>query len=367
VILKRLRLYNFRVYQEQTFSPEPGLNLLTGLNGAGKTAVLEALHLLSAARSFRTKRERELCYWGQTQCQIEGHFTSDSNNKRSLSLSWQKEDGEWSKKAGFQGDSVARLSDFLGCVPMSLFTPSDLSLVNGSPSARRRYLDLMLSKMFPLHLQELARLKQVLGSRNALLRQGRGPRELAPWNKLLFQLSLTVGARRESLATQLSELCCDFLSQLTDDPSGITLEYRRCWPQDWDSFSARLRELQEREQKRGSTLLSPQQDDLEIQRRERSLRTYGSQGEQRLVALCLRLSEAKQLALQKNESAILLLDDALSEFDPEKRERLLALLPQFSQVFLTSAQPLRSTPSTFQVYQVREGVIQNATKLKVLE
>ena len=136
MVVQRLRLFNFRVYQEQVFSPAPGLNVLTGSNGAGKTAILEALHLLSAARSFRARRENELCRWSQSNCLIEGDFRTDLNHGRHLSLSWQRADGEWKKEASFQGDKVAKLADFLGCVPLSLFTPDDLELVSGSPSVR---------------------------------------------------------------------------------------------------------------------------------------------------------------------------------------------------------------------------------------
>lgn len=357
MILKRLRLFQFRVYQEQIFHPKPGLNLLTGPNGAGKTAILEAIHLLSAARSFRAKREQEVCLWNQSRCLIEGNFTSDEGHGRELSLSWQRQEGEWKKQATFQGDPVARLADFLGCVPLSLFTPNDLSLVSGAPSVRRRYLDLMLSKMSSLHLQELARLKKVLGSRNSLLRQGRPRAEIRPWDQLLHQLSVTVGRRRQELVSELNELCSHFLGQLHGDSSKIELVYKRCWPVEPELFFERLDELFEREQQRGASLMSPQKDDLEIQRQGRSLRIYGSQGEQRLVALCLRLAEAKQLAQRKTESAILLLDDAFSELDPEKKEKLLAVLPEFSQVLITSASPLQVPSSDFHLHQVREGQI----------
>lgn len=362
MILQHLRLFNFRGFQEQLFSPEPGLNLLSGPNGAGKTTLLEALHLLSAARSFRAKKENELCRWGQSQCLVEGHFMTADGHSRNLNLSWQRSEGEWRKQAGFQGDSVARLADFLGCVPLSLFTPSDLNLVGGAPSVRRRYIDLMLSKMSPLHLQELARLKTVLSSRNALLRQGRPARETKPWDKLLFDLSLTVGRRRESLVLSLNEICQTLFERLTSKERGIQLIYRRCWPTDWDEFQARLHELHPREAQRGVTLLSPHKDELDIQRQERSLRLYGSQGEQRLVALCLRLAEAKRLAEQKDEPAILLLDDAFSELDPERRARLLALLPDFSQVFLTSASPLEITVP-YSVHRFSEGSLLSNSEL----
>lgn len=348
-------MFSFRPYQDQTFEPQPGLNILVGDNGAGKTAILEAAYLLSAARSFRAGREYELAHWGSSSCLVEGQFQTDKQRSRRLSLGWTREDGEWKKSASFQGDKVPRLADFLGCVPMSLFTPDDINLVSGSPSLRRRYLDLQLSKMYPLHLQDLARLKKVVSARNALLRQERPWAELVPWNKLLFELSTTVATRREELLSSLTPECARFHQELSGEALNLELRYRRCWPQEWEQFETRLREVEERERARGVSLLSPQKDDLEIQTDGRSLRVYGSQGQQRMLALCLRLAEGKQLSQHQQEGAILLLDDAFSELDPGKRERLLGLLPEFSQVLVSSAVPLQANGA--QVHQIQSGVV----------
>ena len=357
MILERLRLYGFRPYSEQLFEPQPGVNILHGHNGAGKTAILEAITMLSSARSFRAKREQEVVKWGNSNCQIQGLFKTDKEHSRELSLSWVRSEGEWTKTATFQNDKLQRLSDFLGCVPLSLFTPSDLDLISGSPSVRRKYLDLQLSKMHPLHLQDLSKLKKVISSRNALLRQGRPKNEVSPWNKLLYDLSVKVGQRREDLVTSLSPACLEFHESLTERQLNLQLSYKRCWPEDWDEFSIRLEELFEREQQRGMSLMSPQKDDLEIQTEGRSMRVYGSQGQQRTLALCLRLAEARQLSSNKNEGALLLLDDAFSELDSQRRERLLALLPQFSQVFITTSDDRSDfTPTAHQV-SINEGQI----------
>lgn len=356
VVLERLKLYCFRLYEELAFEPQPGLNLLMGGNGAGKTALLEASHLLSAARSFRARREQELVLWGQAACRVEGQFRTDKGRGRNLSLSWTRQEGEWTKSATFQGDRVARLADFLGCVPCSLFTPADLDLVAGSPTVRRRYLDLQLSKTSPAHLLDLAQLKKVLSSRNSLLRQGRPARELAPWETLLFDLSLRVGERREHLVAELDSRCREYHAALTGDEAGaVSLRYRRCWPTDREEFRQRLKEVYEKERQQGSTLLSPQKDELEIQNQGRSLRLYGSQGQQRTLALCLRLAEAANLSELQGEGAILLLDDVFSELDLERRDRLLALLPGFAQVLVTTAAPLECNGA---VHRVKGGKVE---------
>lgn len=358
VVLERLKLYSFRIYESLVFEPGPGLNLLVGGNGAGKTALLEAAHLLSAARSFRAKREGELVRWGNPACRVEGSFRTDRGRQRNLSLAWTKAEGEWSKSATFQGDKVPRLADFLGCVPCSLFTPDDLALVAGAPSIRRRYLDLQLSKMQPAHLMDLAQLKKVLSSRNSLLRQGRSRRELAPWETLLYDLSLRVGERRERLVARLDASCRDFHEGLAGDSGGaVSLKYRRCWPVDREEFRQRLSELYEKERLQGSTLLSPQKDELEIHNQGRSLRLYGSQGQQRTLALCLRLAEARNLSEHQEEGAILLLDDVFSELDPDRRELLLSLLPSFAQVLVTSAIPVDCGRQTMTVHRVHQGQV----------
>lgn len=342
MVLERLKLFHFRLYEELVFEPQPGLNLLVGGNGAGKTALLEAAHLLSAARSFRAKREQELVRWSQPACRVDGLFRTDKGRSRQLALAWTRSQGEWSKSASFQGDKVPRLADFLGCVPCALFTPEDLALVAGSPTVRRRYLDLQLSKSTPAHLLDLAQLKRVLSSRNALLRQGRPLRELAPWETLLFDLSVRVGERRERLVAELDSSVREFHAALAGHSEGelVSLRYRRCWPTDRDEFRLRLKELYDKERQQGTTLLSPQKDELEIHSQGRSMRLYGSQGQQRTLALCMRLAEARTLSEHHGEGAILLLDDVFSELDPERRDRLLRLLPSFAQVLVTSATEL---------------------------
>lgn len=337
MILERLHLHAFRPHRHFTFEPSPGINLLVGPNGSGKTAILEAISMLSAVRSFRARHEHEVITWGESSGGIEGHFSTDRGHHRELSLIWERLEGSWTKSATLQGDRIHRLADFLGCVPSSLFTPEDLQLIAGSPALRRRYLDLQLSKINPAHLLDLAQLKKVLGARNALLRQGRHEKELLPWNQLLYQLSLQVGKRREDLTQELNILAKEYHHHLVDPQQELCLRYRRSWPTDADLFYQRLRELSAKERQAGLSLISPQKDDLEIRAAGRSLRLFGSQGEQRTVALCLRLAQARTLEIHQNEKAILLLDDVLSELDEERRHRLITLLPSFAQVLMTSA------------------------------
>lgn len=358
MVLEHLKLNSFRLYESLDFRPQPGLNVISGGNGAGKTALLEAAHLLSAARSFRAKRETELVRWGGSFARVEGHFRTDSGRGRQLSLLWSRQDGEWSKSATFQGDKVARLADFLGCVPCSLFTPDDLDLVAGPPASRRRYLDLQLSKMMPAHLSDLAQLRKVLGARNALLRQRRPSREMVPWERLLYDLAVRVGERRERLVEELDSSCRELHQRLAGVGGGaVSLRYRRAWPVDREEFGKKVEELRERERQLGSTLLSPQKDELEIHNEGRSLRTYGSQGQQRSLALCLRLAEARALSQHQGEGAVLLLDDVLSELDEERRSRLFELLPEFSQVLLTSTHEVPGLESSTTLHRVSDGEI----------
>ncbi len=357
VILERLRLFRFRNHAETVLAPSSGLNMIEGDNGAGKTALLEAAYLLSSARSFRTRVDSELAQWGEQAARIEGEFRTDAGHLRRLALQWERKDGVWVKQASLQGDTTARLADFLGTVPCSLFTPEDRALISGPPALRRRYLDLQLSKRSPLHLHELAKLKRVLASRNALLKSRRSDRELLPWNRLLFELTQSIGARRREATEFLAEQSAALLERLTDRKRALLLRYRASWPEDWAEFELRLTELKDRERALGQTLLSPHKDELEIQLDGRPLRQYGSLGQQRLVALALRLAEAEHLVERTQERPILLLDDALSELDAAHRARLLTYLAEQRQVLMTATDLDPDEGPTQSRHLVRDGAL----------
>lgn len=355
--LSSLELTNFRLYEQLRLCAGEGLTVLTGRNAQGKTAFLEAIYVLASARSFRAQSEAELIRWGQSEGSIAAVLERDSGRKRRLEVRWQKSGRGVKKTALLMGRPIVRLADFLGELPVALFTPEDLALVGGSPSGRRRYLNLLLCKLYPAYLSNLANYQKALAQRNQLLREGNPrPEELAPWDSLLIDLGSRLIERRHQLSLQLADQLAYFYRALGAEEAELTCGYLPGAPAEADNFAARLAETRRAELRQRRTLVGPHRDDLSLHLGGRELRRYGSQGQQRTAALALRLSEAHLLSELGQEKAIVLLDDCFSELDPGRQTRLLELLSHYPQVFVTSATPL-NLPQKAHTLTVEQGRI----------
>lgn len=360
VVLERLELLDFRNYRELELDLPSGLVLLVGENAQGKTALLEALYLLGTSRSFRASREAELVRWGCLEARVRAVFRRDLGLARELEVNWVRAgDGGLERRILRNGAPLRRLADLLGEVPMALFTPGDLSLIQGSPQGRRRFLDLLLCKVSPLYLASLTRYGSVLRQRNELLRRRPAPTlpELAPWDEQLATASGVLVPRRQQVVGSLQEAVTDIFRRLSDSPCDLRLNYRPAAPPDPEGFLSALRARHREEMSRGSTQVGPHRDDLELLLDGRSLQRYGSQGQHRSAALALRLAEARVMGESLEEGALVLLDDCLSELDVGRGQRLLEILAGYRQVFLTTTTIPLSFPDRVGVFRVVAGSI----------
>lgn len=334
-----LELSDFRPYHQMELEVGSGLTVLLGKNGQGKTAFLEALYVLAAARSFRTTSDLELVRWNQSLGRVCARLETDSGRPRELELRWRKQGQKASKEAFLNGRALGKLSDFLGVLPLTLFAPEDLQLVQGGPALRRRYLDLQLSKLYPTYVDALSRYKKALKQRNELLRQGPPPASelLEPWDAVLIATGVPIQERRNMLCGKLSPCLTELYAKMAADGAELTVA-----PQvsGGEGFADKLVQARSQDLRRRTTCVGPHRDDLVFLLDGRDIRRFGSQGQQRTAALCLRLAEARLLTEIGDEAAVVLLDDCFSELDPGRQEQLLALLEDYPQVFVTSATPL---------------------------
>lgn len=360
MVLEHLELVDFRNYASLDLEPAPGLNLLVGENAQGKTSLLEALYLLGTSRSFRASQEAEMLRWGGEGARVLARFRRDGGAARELEFRWQRgPEGGLERQVLRNRLPLKRLADFLGEVPMALFVPGDLALVQGGPQGRRRYLDLLLCKLSPVYLSALARLQQVLRQRNELLRRrpAPGPAELGPWDQQLAAAAATLVPRREAVVQDLHQAARAAFLRLSDGRADLGLAYRPAGPGTEAGFLAALAERRRDEVARGTTLVGPHRDDLELRLDGRSLRRYGSQGQQRSAALALRLGEAQVLSDRSGERALVLLDDCFSELDPGRRDRLLDVLGGCRQVFVTTTSLPEPLPRDAEVLHVEGGAV----------
>jgi len=336
VRLTRLRLRDFRSYAAADLELGSGVTVLHGRNGAGKTNLLEGLYFGCTGRSCRTRNERELIRFGAaaTRVEVEGR---DADGPHSLSVGFQP--GE-AKHLKADGAPVERLVDVSARPLVSVFLPDRLELVKGAPSLRRAHLDQLVSALWPARSDTRRAYNAALAQRNALLsriRSGRASRASLPaWDAEVARHGIALRDDRAAAVERIADGFGVLAGEL-----GLTgeaaLRFRpRSKADSAEALAAELAERTDADLERGFTGHGPHRDDLVLERDARELRAYGSQGEQRLALLALLLAEREALALVRDTVPLLLLDDVMSELDPDRRGRLAERIARHGQTVITT-------------------------------
>ncbi|HLZ21656.1 MAG TPA: DNA replication/repair protein RecF [Ktedonobacterales bacterium] len=384
--VERLRLTDFRNYAELDLPLPRGLVVFTGKNAQGKSNLLEAVMLIATSRSFRTNTEREAVRWGAP-----GHFArvdatvarhsgemhievviADTGLPAGADRGATPQESNLSlppapfrKRIRING-TPRRAMDLLGQVTVVVFAPTDLDLVTGSPAERRRFLDMTLCQVRPAYCRALSQYQKILTQRGALLRRIRegedSPHALAYWDDQLARLAAPIFRERaaflataEATAARVYAALAHDVDAGDDDATGggsstetedssLRLVYHPSYDGPLNeaddaivaAIQARLTGLRRREIAQGVNVLGPHRDDLAFLAGRVDLSTYGSRGQQRSVALALKLAELEYIERETGDQPILLLDDVLSELDAQRRADLLAAVHDLDQVLLTT-------------------------------
>jgi DNA replication and repair protein RecF len=336
VIVTRLRLRDFRSYAAADLALGEGLTVLHGRNGAGKTNLLEALFFGCTARSCRTSNEREVVRFGAQAARVEVDAVA-ADGPHTLAVGFQP--GE-AKRIRADGAPVERLVDVTARPLVSVFLPDRLELVKGAPSLRRAHLDQLVAALWPARADTRRAYTATLAQRNALLqrvRSGAGSRASLPaWDAELARHGV---ALRDDRAAAVA-LVADGFAALADElglAGTAELRFRpRSRAATAEELAAELAERLDGDLQRGFTGHGPHRDDIVFQRDGRDLRAYGSQGEQRIGLLALLIAEREALAEARGAAPLLLLDDVMSELDPERRGRLARRIARHGQSVVTT-------------------------------
>lgn len=330
MILRRLRLADFRSYSHLTWEPSPGMNVILGANGSGKTNLLEAVALLAGLRLRPAARDRDLVREGAGSLRVDAALAGDEGGEHEVSLQLSPQarryllDGR-ATRAGAEGTPAA-----------VAFTPDDLELVKGAPEARRRLLERDLAQVSLAYRDLLRRYGRALAQRNALLRamgEGRaGEGELAPWDEAVATLGAGVQAFRRRVVDALSPRVAAGYRRLAGEGHRLEFAYRPCIDAAGAAEGAAgteeellraLRTARTLERARGHTLVGPHRDDLAFRLDGREMRAFASQGEQRSAVVCVKIALLEYLGEVRADRPLLVLDDVLSELDASRQERLL--------------------------------------------
>ena len=326
-----LVLRDFRNFQTLSYRPTGRLNVLTGRNAQGKTNLLEGLGVLLTGRSFRTSRLADLPSWGAEAATLGGDLIHTEGSRTVRRTIQRVEDGTW-QSAG----------DLCPWARVIVFGWQDLAILNGPPAARRDFIDGFAARLYPGHLPALLRYRQILARRNRLLQGPGAESRLAPWDEQLAATGMELIDRRRRAVAALSTELARVFPTLAGAGHKVEVAYRTSLGEATEpaALLAALERRRAEEIRRGLTLVGPHRDDLAIELDGTDTRAFGSRGEQRLLALALRLAEVLPVTEAAGTAPVLLLDDALSELDGVVGGNVLREIQSAEQVFLTSPEPL---------------------------
>jgi DNA replication and repair protein RecF len=322
VLVLSVQLRDFRTYAKAEAHLGRGLTVVHGPNGSGKSNLLEALYFGCTGHSQRTRTERELVRFGAQAARVAVRL-SDEGRPHELTVGFQPGSA---KHMTADGAPVERLTDVEHRPLVSLFFPDRLDLLKGPPTLRRAHLDQMVAALWPSRVATRRDYSRALAQRNALIASIRASRAsqatLPTWDLELARHALALRDDRAEVVSMLVESFAERASQLGLNGEPL-LEYRpRSRAASSEEFVAELRARLPSDLQRGFSTHGPHRDDLAILRDGRELRSYGSQGEQRLALLALLLAERRVLAHSRSHVPLMLLDDVMSELDLERRELL---------------------------------------------
>ena len=326
-----IRLKNFRNYPTLSIEPHPGITVLCGPNGSGKTNLLEALHMVSLGRSHRTQQDREMTAAGCDHSVVLGE-TMRLDGKHEIQVSLHPHEKPH-KKVLLYNKPAQRIGDLMGHATVVMFSPEDIRIVRDGPAARRRFIDMQLSQIRPSYLRTLKTYLSILESRNALLKQHKlfGVQDfitqLDTWDEQLAAAAAPLVRARRWFLMELSREAALQYAAISENPGEpFELRYTGQLAEAEDIARTMLDGLnrhRREDMQRMYTTFGPHRDDVAMLLCGRDLRAFGSQGQLRTAVLSMKLGEIRLIENEMDEPPTLLLDDVFSELDLKRRNALL--------------------------------------------
>lgn len=357
MLVERLELINFRNYERASFELTAGVTCVVGKNGQGKTNLAESLAFLSSLTSFRQVPNDALIRVGADVAIIRAHVIDDGGRSSLIEAEIPRV-GRGRVQVNRQ--RLQRTRDLLGTVRTSVFSPDDLVLVKGGPGERRRFLDETLVALALKNDALRLEVDRILRQRNTLLRQTGGRLDgdaivtLDVWDERLAQVGEQLGHARQVLVENVTPYVRTAYAHLAGEMTDIGLSYSPSWRT--IGLAEALRAARNDDVRRGVSTVGPHRDELELSIDGLPARTHASQGEQRTLALGLRLGAHRLVSERAESSPVLILDDVLSELDEERATALLNDIPA-GQVIITTASALPAAAQPDRILYISNGTV----------
>ena len=374
--LEKLKIINFRNYSQLDLDFEKNTILITGDNGKGKTNLLESIYYISAGRSHRTNKPEELINWKDSSAIIRASISERAETEYADSKKQKKHliEIELSRnnniKIRIDRVPYKKKSDFVSILPSVIFSPDDLMIIKGSPSNRRGFLDSIIEKIQKDYQDLCIKYQKILNQRNSLLKsivnadQAASNTTLETWDENLAKYGSEIILRRYQLIAEIKSSFSELMNRFFPDistkifyvfswerknsfsyPSSSKPENTMKMPGGGsldsssikERFKALLKDNLANDLNYKTTMIGPHRDDFIVVFEGKDIRSFGSQGQQRVAAICLRLCELEMLKNKLNKKPVLLLDDVLSELDRGRERLLLEAINKKFQTFITTA------------------------------
>ncbi len=357
MIVERLELVDYRNYESAAFDLTSGITAVLGRNGQGKTNLAEALAYLATLSSFRGAPPDALVRVGADVGIIRATIREDGGRQVLIEAELAR---AGRNRVQVNRQRLGRTRDLLGVMRVSVFAPDDLIIVKGGPSERRRFLDDALVALKTSYDAMRLELDRIVRQRNSLLKQAAGHLTdeigltLDVWDARLSEVGEQLGYARATLVARCQPMVSEAYEQLAGTPAPVELVYEPEWRR--TGLAAALAGARTLDLRRRVSTVGPHRDELELGLNGLPARTHASQGEQRTLALAMRLAAHRLVAERTGSTPVLVLDDVLSELDPHRAAALLANLPP-GQVVITSALPLPPEANPERIIEIESGTV----------
>ena len=351
--ITKIKLKNFRNYEEQEIELDKKINIFYGDNAQGKTNIIESIFLCSIGKSFRARKDIELIefnkdfassYIEYEKSDRDGNIKIDITRKKSIYIN---------------GIKIKKLSELLGNINIVLFNPDDINILKDGPDKRRRFLDIMIGQLRPNYVHVLNMYNETIKQRNNYLKQIRDENKseelLEIWDEKLIEYGEKIYTYRAEFVEKIKNKINNIHKKITDEKEEIKIEYiSNC--ENKEKYLSLLKERRKLDIIKGFTTKGIHRDDINIYINDKLVGVYGSQGQNRTTVLSLKISELQVIYDEIGEYPILLLDDFMSELDEKRRSKLLENIEN-TQVIITCTDKINLNENNCKIFNVKNGKI----------
>jgi DNA replication and repair protein RecF len=352
--ITKIKLKNFRNYDEQEIELGNNINIFYGDNAQGKTNIIESIFLCAIGKSFRTNKDNELIKFNEDFASVyieyeksdrEGNIKIDISNKKNIYTN---------------GIKIKKLSDLLGNINIVIFTPDDINILKDGPQKRRRFLDIMIGQLRPNYIYILNMYNKTLEQRNNYLKQIKEenkPEDLLDiWDEKLIEYGVQIYNYRNEFIEKIKNKINDIHNKITSEKEEIKIEYiSNCVNK--EVYYNWLKERRKLDIIKGYTTKGIHRDDFNVYINDNLVNIYGSQGQNRTVMLSLKISEMNVIYDEIGEYPILLLDDFMSELDEKRRKNFLENIEN-NQIIITCTDKIDLNNNEYKLFNVNQGNIE---------